>query len=916
MRAREPPCDELYIRKGPQPKEPAKVQTKGTSQGLYIDPETRQQMLTSAAMHKAVEVLHTLRRYSSPPSDEFGCTTHSKAFALARCAMTIGPTRQWKIPGSTLVLDRKANRLLDCTPKLCPLGSIKNGTMINSQNKSQQKPQVINQAPFPGPGGMSLTFSNPEKGGAVGAYAVYSLGAFAGDPFFSLDTIQNPGADNALQSFIQAGYNGQETFEFQKMMLSSLDHANRVDYFRTPGATILLLGLRDATNMVIRGDPNIPYARLVEDVILQISSSVRPFESGESAEQMVDEYVRDIGYVPPPPPGPPAPVVLLGTSSRTYLDTAVFIGIITGSIVGLLIVIAAFWLWHRFYMKKEKHTGVPGISPSTTILVTDIQDSTNLWEALPDTVMTQVLHIHHECIRRQLLLFGGYESATEGDSFIVTFHNPADALDFAISTQLALLEAPWPTALLGTSFGGEVLTCTPESQAQAQGPSSSGISQLFQTRPMLSKLDPLEDTSLQAAAVGIGQGGNATGLISYGFGRVRFGGFNLTMQNSLVLRSEDNTSSPFESSKRRDLHQGRAGGLYASGTSTHSKDLSPVCEEMDLLAPKTTTLQSVLSRIYASTPVRQSPSAGITELGPKPQVVYRGLRATEVAMNPVTNRVAYSGAPMAMAKVIGDAGAGGMVTLTQAALEQLHDLDQPSQLKPPPIIWSLGQIIVKEGMPPVKMYQAFNLRLMTGVVAMPPLRVYEICRPGVLSAPIGNLAVVRANMVGFKSISAWDAEEAAVALTVFEDYCHKLANWFFGFVAYSLPGGTLAVFSSPCAAANWALKLMDLMMHHDWSKDLLTHETCEVLFANNMCTSESRLRASISVLNKDRLAFLAPMMSLPLHSRAAATVSSTSDTRSSLESVVTDEGNEDISPVSTDHLSIPGEISPFANTSS
>eukprot|EP00798_Chlamydomonas_sp_ICE-L_P011699 gene11699-34425_t len=123
------------------------VQTKGSRQGLYINPATRQQMLTSAAMHAAVRVLHTLRRYSAPPSDEFGCTTHSKAFARARCAMTIGPTRQWKVnsyggdevdvsqtrqnhiilgppsnfsrviggvgvtmlPGSTTVLDRKAD---------------------------------------------------------------------------------------------------------------------------------------------------------------------------------------------------------------------------------------------------------------------------------------------------------------------------------------------------------------------------------------------------------------------------------------------------------------------------------------------------------------------------------------------------------------------------------------------------------------------------------------------------------------------------------------------------------------------------------------------------------------------------------------------------------------------------------------
>eukprot|EP00798_Chlamydomonas_sp_ICE-L_P011288 gene11288-18923_t len=440
------------------------------------------------------------------------------------------------------------------------------------------------------------------------------------------------------------------------------------------------------------------------------------------------------------------------------------------------------------------------------------------------------------------------------------------------------------------------------------------MTQMFQARATLPKLDPLEDTRAKATPAWIGQGGHAAGHISYGFGRIRFDGFSLTMQNSLVLRMEDSASSPAESSSRRDLHRGGAGGSSASVTATHSSLLTSVCEDMDLPAPKTTTLQSVLSRLYAmdTTGLRVSS----TELGPKPQVVYRGLRATEVAINAVTNRVAYSGAPMAMAKAIGDAGAGGMVTLTQAALEQLHDLDQPSQLKPPPVVWSLGQFIVKEGMPPVKMYQAFNLRLMTGVVAEPPLRVYEICRPGVLSAPIGKLAVVKVNMVGFKSILAWDAREADEALSVCEDYCHKLASRFFGCMAYSPPGGTLAVFSSPCAAANWALKLMDLMMHHDWSEDLLKHEICEVLLTNNMCTTESRLRVPTSVRNKDRFSILTPPMSLPLFSRAAATGSSTSDTMSSLESVEAGEGNKEMSYVSTVNLSIPEKISPFANTSS
>ena len=37
---------------------------------------------------------------------------------------------------------------------------------------------------------------------------------------------------------------------------------------------------------------------------------------------------------------------------------------------------------------------------------------------------------------------------TEGDAFIVAFHEPLDAIGWALHVQLALLEAPWPQELL------------------------------------------------------------------------------------------------------------------------------------------------------------------------------------------------------------------------------------------------------------------------------------------------------------------------------------------------------------------------------------------------------------------------------------------------------------------------------------
>ncbi|EFJ41253.1 hypothetical protein VOLCADRAFT_119755 [Volvox carteri f. nagariensis] len=55
----------------------------------------------------------------------------------------------------------------------------------------------------------------------------------------------------------------------------------------------------------------------------------------------------------------------------------------------------------------------PGVGAQTTLVVTDIQDSTKLWEQLHSDVMDLAIYHHHSLARRLILRFRGYESATE-----------------------------------------------------------------------------------------------------------------------------------------------------------------------------------------------------------------------------------------------------------------------------------------------------------------------------------------------------------------------------------------------------------------------------------------------------------------------------------------------------------------------
>ncbi len=85
---------------------------------------------------------------------------------------------------------------------------------------------------------------------------------------------------------------------------------------------------------------------------------------------------------------------------------------------------------------------------TVTFLMTDIEDSTSLWEREPEAMRTAVAQ-HQEIITAAVVAHGGWvvKDRGEGDSVFAVFAAPADAVSAAVALQIAFLGKRWPVAV-------------------------------------------------------------------------------------------------------------------------------------------------------------------------------------------------------------------------------------------------------------------------------------------------------------------------------------------------------------------------------------------------------------------------------------------------------------------------------------
>ncbi len=120
-------------------------------------------------------------------------------------------------------------------------------------------------------------------------------------------------------------------------------------------------------------------------------------------------------------------------------------------------------------LSPERHSGV------VTLLFTDVVGSTALKERLGDRAGVDLIHEHHSAVRRTLEQFPGAEEiVVAGDSFLVVFPIPSDAVRCALVLQMRLAQFNQGRALpvmdrMGLHMGEVRIEQTPTGQHNVHG---------------------------------------------------------------------------------------------------------------------------------------------------------------------------------------------------------------------------------------------------------------------------------------------------------------------------------------------------------------------------------------------------------------------------------------------------------------
>ncbi|KAJ9511501.1 hypothetical protein QJQ45_029838 [Haematococcus lacustris] len=442
------------------------------------------QMGNTEAMRAVLQLLLDLQPYM--PRD-LTCADSHPVFQAGSCLMTFDwggvfrATRSSNIsrpgmlgiaplPGSTQILDRTTLKLVNCTPALCPMAQPYRTTRV-APNVTRTLPGAwVNTAPFAAFGGWTagVAASSPPEV----QLATLNFFAYLTSPRNSWEDVLNPvGAVDPFRQqhldpanidrWTAAGFDASSTLQYlfalraamsspnlalDTRLAYSLKHSEDKNYRQLLEAAYLAASTAkgNLTNTLKATEEN--FLQLEKDAV-QLLTTADPLELRQQYWYLLG---RVASVFAPPSPLPQAQSPGISRDRVTIIAVCLVAGLLLLLGLGLL-------AWQRVVWLRRNHRSAlgkllpPGAGPDTTLVLTDVQDSTTLYESLPVEVMDACMRIAERIIRDLLAAHQGYESATEGDAFLCAFHSPLDAVLFCLKLQDALLHATWPQELLHCS---------------------------------------------------------------------------------------------------------------------------------------------------------------------------------------------------------------------------------------------------------------------------------------------------------------------------------------------------------------------------------------------------------------------------------------------------------------------------------
>ncbi len=119
-------------------------------------------------------------------------------------------------------------------------------------------------------------------------------------------------------------------------------------------------------------------------------------------------------------------------------------GVPGGLLLILLIVLLNWWIANRG--KRDMTHAVTDPEKPFVLVFTDVQSSTSLWAASPET-MGPALDLHNEILKRVAVKNKLFPVKWIGDSLMAVCKRPEDALQFAHDVQVELLNADWDNVI-------------------------------------------------------------------------------------------------------------------------------------------------------------------------------------------------------------------------------------------------------------------------------------------------------------------------------------------------------------------------------------------------------------------------------------------------------------------------------------